>query len=457
MKKKPEDFSNYIQRLFTVEDRNIGILGNHVYTITIQVTEDCNLACTYCYQHHKTKKRMNFETAKRFIDILLAGDERSNKYINSWQTSGVIIDFIGGEPFLEIDLIDQISEYFLSELIRLNHPWLNRFRFNFSSNGTLFFEPAVQKYIKKYYNFISLSITIDGNKQLHNKCRLFPDGTGSYDVVHRAVTEWRKHQNSDQTKITISPENVSSTSEALIYLIEQEKYTSIFINCVYEEGWTDNDGSILYQQLKQVADYLLEHNLQDKVYISILDDINIHDNYCVEDDELPYCGGSGAMICLDPSGDIYPCLRYTPNAIGEEKAKLVKIGDIYNGFVYNEQQQKVIDNFSCVKRKTQLSHNEQCINCPIAENCGDCAAYSYEYYQKIGYRTTFHCITHVARVLAACYYKSNGFLKSGELVPFLNVAPKELALKIIPLEEYNTITNIAREAYLQYERTRTIL
>lgn len=49
---------------------------------------------------------MNFETAKRFIDILLAGDERSNKYINSWQTSGAIIDFIGGEPFLEIDLID---------------------------------------------------------------------------------------------------------------------------------------------------------------------------------------------------------------------------------------------------------------------------------------------------------------------------------------------------------------
>ena len=78
-------------------------------TITFQVTDACNLACTYCYQTHKGTRRMPFSIAKQFIDNLF-----DNKYCNyiDMQMSGIILEFIGGEPLLEFELIDKIIEYF---------------------------------------------------------------------------------------------------------------------------------------------------------------------------------------------------------------------------------------------------------------------------------------------------------------------------------------------------------
>lgn len=447
MKHRPESFSDQIEKLFYPKGGLIvAVQGNHVYDITFQVTDACNLACTYCYQHNKTPATMTFDTAKKFIDILLAGDERSIKYINSYSTMGAIINFIGGEPFLEIELINQITEYFLDELIRLNHPWLNRIRFGITTNGTLYFEPKVQKYLNKFQDLISMTITMDGNKQLHDACRLFPDGRGSFDLAYAAASDWRKRTKEETTKITISPYNVDKIYNALHYLIAQEHYKTIFMNCVFEEGWTDKHGSILYQELKRIADYLLDHNLQDDIYLTILDD---KCGACDIPMDGPWCGGSGSMICLDPRGDIYPCLRYCPNAIGFEKAQKIKIGDVERGFIYNDQQQKVIDTFKTVTRQKQLACHPECIKCSIQDGCGDCAAYSFEVYEELGKRTNFHCITHIARSLVHCYFYNKSYLKTGIAPPIQNNVTLEQALRIISLEEYNEITEIAKEAGLK--------
>lgn len=444
MKIKNEQFSDQIHRLFHLEEpQSIGIRGNHVYDITFQVTEACNLNCSYCYQHEKTPVSMEFDTAKKFIDILLAGDSRSEKYINSWESHGAVIDFIGGEPFLQTELIDRISEYFIDELIRLNHPWLNRFKFNISTNGTLYFEPKVQEYIKKYQRYLNITITIDGDKNLHDSCRLFPDGKGSYDIVHKAVQDWRKIQDIDQTKITISPSNVNKIYNALVFLINEEQYKTIFINCVYEKGWTEADGAILYHELKKLSDYLLENNLQDDIYITILDD------ECGKSEsgsDNPWCGGSGSMICLDPRGDIYPCLRYCPNAMGYDKAVKMKIGDVDHGFIYNKEQENILQQFSCVTRQSQLDCHEDCKQCPIQQGCGDCAAYSYEVSGKIGYRTNYHCITHIARTLASTYLKNKSYLKTQLQPPRQLLVPREWALKIISNEEFNDLLKLSKEA-----------
>ena len=82
-----------------------------MYNITFQVTEDCNLKCSYCYQTNKTHHKMNFETAKKFIDYIFKNKNNPNFFYNEENTLGFIIDFIGGEPFLEIDLIEQIVNY----------------------------------------------------------------------------------------------------------------------------------------------------------------------------------------------------------------------------------------------------------------------------------------------------------------------------------------------------------
>lgn len=74
-------------------------------TITFVVTEDCNLRCKYCYITHKaSNKKMSFETAKKFIDYILTADIET--------ADSVIVDFFGGEPFMEVSLVDKISDYF---------------------------------------------------------------------------------------------------------------------------------------------------------------------------------------------------------------------------------------------------------------------------------------------------------------------------------------------------------
>ena len=141
---KVESYSDQIRRLFPPEQfDSMHINGSHVKSITFQVTEDCNLRCSYCYQHNKTHNKMTFDVAKRFIDMILSSDERSNKYITADKSQGAIIEFIGGEPFLEIDLIDQITDYFIEQVFLKHHPWANRYRIGISSNGLLYFDERV--------------------------------------------------------------------------------------------------------------------------------------------------------------------------------------------------------------------------------------------------------------------------------------------------------------------------
>lgn len=110
---------------------------------TFQVTEDCNMACTYCYQHNKKPNAMSFGIAKTYIDMLLDNDPKINSYYDSEKMIGATFDFIGGEPWLQVDLITQISDYIMTELFRRKHKWAIRFMFSVCSNGLLHYDPRV--------------------------------------------------------------------------------------------------------------------------------------------------------------------------------------------------------------------------------------------------------------------------------------------------------------------------
>ena len=87
--------------------------------ITFIVTKDCQLACKYCYLVGKNEKeRMSWDTAKAAIDYILT-------HRSDFNEESVVWDFIGGEPFLEIELIDKICDYIKTEMFRLNHHWFN--------------------------------------------------------------------------------------------------------------------------------------------------------------------------------------------------------------------------------------------------------------------------------------------------------------------------------------------
>ena len=117
-----------------------GGLAKH---ITFIVTKDCQLACKYCYLVGKNEKeRMPWKVAKQAIDYILSHEEDIRE-------ESVVWDFIGGEPFLEIELIDKICDYLKVEMYRRNHHWFNSYRFSFSTNGINYHTDKVQQYIKK--------------------------------------------------------------------------------------------------------------------------------------------------------------------------------------------------------------------------------------------------------------------------------------------------------------------
>ena len=135
--------------------------------ITFIVTKDCQLACKYCYLVGKnTKERMSWDVAKKAIDYILDNPE-------DFPETSVVWDFIGGEPFLEIDLIDKICDYIKVELYRRNHPWFNSYRFSFSTNGINYDSEKVQNFINKNMDHLSIGITIDGTKQKHDLNRIW--------------------------------------------------------------------------------------------------------------------------------------------------------------------------------------------------------------------------------------------------------------------------------------------
>lgn len=132
--KRTEQYSDQIARLYPSKKVKTDD-GQRILTqsITFQVTDDCNLACLYCYQGHKGKNRMSFETAKKFFDLVVSGEKGFKSYINPEKSPGLVVDFIGGEPFLEIELIDQICTYIMDKLIELDHPWAMKTMFSICS------------------------------------------------------------------------------------------------------------------------------------------------------------------------------------------------------------------------------------------------------------------------------------------------------------------------------------
>lgn len=79
--------------------------------ITFQVTSGCNLRCSYCYEHHKSVERMSIETGRKVVDYILDLYEKNESDFVNQNTRAVVLDFIGGEPLLEAELIEHICDY----------------------------------------------------------------------------------------------------------------------------------------------------------------------------------------------------------------------------------------------------------------------------------------------------------------------------------------------------------
>lgn len=405
-------------------------------TITLAVIEWCNLKCSYCYEVHKTNKVMSVETGERAIDRMFEEYEDGSGYISPENSMAIILEFIGGEPFLAIDLIDHLTDYFKKKAIRLRHVWAMNYMISITTNGTLYFDERVQDYINKNKNNLSLTITIDGNKKLHDACRIFHDGSGSYDLVERAVKHQIAHSGDISTKLTLAPENIEYLVDAIKNL-RLLGMSGVHGNCVFEEGWNIGHAKIFYEKLKELADWLLEDDLYKDFACSLFDEILGRPQNEFENQN--WCGGTGKMLAVDVDGNLYPCLRYMPFTLQNNREPVI-IGDIVNGIEVTEKQKAIVTEIKEITRRSQST--DECFNCPISSGCAWCSAYHYDLFGTANKRATFICVMHKARVLANVYYWNKLYKLNNLEIKFMNHVPSQWALEIVSAPELEMINKM---------------
>lgn len=232
-------------------------------TVTFIVTEDCQLRCQYCYLVGKNERNvMDFDIARKTVDYLLREKEL-------FDDDAIIWEFIGGEPFMEIELIDKISDYIKMRMYEAAHPWFDNYRFSFSTNGILYDSPPVQRYIVKNKTHVSIGITIDGTKTKHDLHRIYPDGRGSYDDIVKNIPLWLEQFPDAGTKVTVANEDIPYIKESVVHLWKLG-IKHVNINVVFEDVWKRGDDELFEDQLMQLADHIINENLYEKIAVLFL-------------------------------------------------------------------------------------------------------------------------------------------------------------------------------------------
>lgn len=389
-------------------------------SITFIVTKDCQLACKYCYLVGKnTKERMTWDVAKLAIDYIL--DHESDMSEES-----VIWDFIGGEPFLEIDLIDKICDYLKVEMFRRNHHWFNSYRFSFSTNGINYATDKVQHFIKKNHEHLSIGITIDGTKRKHDLNRIWKtaemeqgimpkpeEEQGSYDDVVKNIPLWLEQFPGAGTKVTISSADIPYIKESVLHLYSLGIH-EVNINCVFEDVWKDGDDKLFEQQLTELADAIIDCGYYTDYACSFFTEHMGKPMDCQSENQN-WCG-AGKMLAVDAEGNFYPCTRFAQYSLRSKKAWI--IGNVRDGIDKNKLRP-----FFTLDRCTQST--DECINCEVASGCAWCQGENYDAADTptVYQRSTAICKMHKARVRANNYYWNKLYRKlekEGEREAFEN-------------------------------------
>lgn len=360
--------------------------------ITFIVTKDCQLACKYCYLVGKNANgRMSLDTAKKAVEYILDNPQFFNE-------KGVFFDFIGGEPFLEIDLIDSLCDYIKVQLYKIKHPWFNHYTFTFSTNGINYGTEKVQNFIRKNKKHIHIGITIDGTKNKHDLNRVYKyGGRGSYDDVVKNIPLWLSQFPNASTKVTLSSEDLPYVCESVLHLFKLGIH-QVDMNCVFEDVWKDGDDVIFEDQLVKLADFMIDKEFYVDYSCSIFTEKMGYHNT----DNNNWCG-SGKMLAIDSAGNFYPCNRFVDFSLREKKPRI--IGDIHTGIDPNK-----IRPFVLLDLETQSP--EKCITCDVSKGCAWCQGENYDAADTdtIFQRSTAICKMHKARVRANNYYWNKLYL-----------------------------------------------
>ena len=320
---------------------------------------DCNLRCKYCYEHTKNRGKNDPESVKKYLATVL-----SNEDVRKDITS-TAIEFIGGESLL---YPKELAEYMELILMYCGH---NLPTISISTNGTLFGRADVRDFLLSYGKYISLGISLDGIKECHDLNRVDINGQGSHDSIISNLDFIRSIIPSHRltVKATFNHDTIRFYKDSILYLISLG-FTNIMANTVYEEVWTDDDCELIFDALRDVADYLIANGLEDKVIVSQVNSNG--SNYRNLPIGLPkesnHCGSCEHMCCLGMDNKIYGCQRFATGFL-HPTGSMDEVGNVS------------IENIDIMLevQSQYMTYPEECKQCQFITMCGNCALLPYEF------------------------------------------------------------------------------
>jgi len=442
-KNKPnEDSGFYVPDDF---DKAENKYKRQIRILSLMLTEDCNLRCTYCFELHKNPRKMTLDDAKRAIDILF-GDIDDERFAKFAVDKRICLNLMGGEPLLEDKLAYDAIKYFEKKIndSKIDIDWIVWI----PTNGTYYFSEYSQKIVNEFGNRLELVVSLDGCKECHDSCRIHEDGSGSYDEAKKAYDHYRKnHIKIASSKFTISPFNLKYFEKSLKEFVD-DGVINIFSNWEQEDYYSPELANQYYKACVNITDYILKKDLEFDVRCSIFN--RSTDIAKDQWSNWPMCDGCGHELSIFPGGDVYSCNRLAPISLKDKNCEGMKLGNIWEGLDINGKYKENFDQVSRVDRVNTSPY--KCYNCPLSSHCNTCIGDSYYKHGTIFQKDTIESCNmfiadHLARIYAInmIYRKheqddSGYFFKS-----YKCYVPKSMAIPIIGEDEYNKLKLLSKE------------
>ena len=326
-----------------------------IKALCMHIAHTCNLNCSYCFasqgKYHGDRAMMSFEVGKQAFDFLIA---------NSGTRRNLEVDFFGGEPLMNFDVVKELVAYARS--IEKDHG--KNFRFTLTTNGVLIDDDVIDFANKEMSNVV---LSLDGRKEVHDRFRVDYNGKGSWDKIvpkFQKLVDAREGRNYYMrgTFTHHNPDFLEDIKEMLSLGFTELSMEPVVCAADDPSALTDEDIAVVMKQYEDLAELMLKKHKEGDGFTFYHYMIDLKGGPCIYK-RISGCGSGTEYMAVTPWGDLYPCHQF----VGEEKYKL---GDVWNGVTNTEIQNEFAE--------CNVYTREECRKCWARLYCsGGCAANAY--------------------------------------------------------------------------------
>ncbi len=329
--------------------------GNIIKALCLHVAHTCNLNCAYCFasqgNYHGDRAVMSFEVGKRALDFLVE---------NSGTRTNLEVDFFGGEPLMNWDVVKKLVVYARS----IEKEKGKNFRFTLTTNGVLIDDDVIEFANKEMHNVV---LSLDGRKEIHDAVRVDYAGNGSWERIVPKFQKFVKARGNREYYMrgTFTHANPDFTKDINVMLdLGFNKLSMEPVVCAPEDAsaLTQEDLPIVLEQYELLAKDMLRKEKEGKPYTFYHYMIDLTGGPCIYK-RISGCGSGTEYMAVTPWGDLYPCHQF----VGEEKFRL---GNVFDGVTNNDIREEF--------RSCNVYVRPECKDCWAKLWCsGGCAANAY--------------------------------------------------------------------------------